>query len=456
MKRVRLFDPLLVRAAARALWVVALGTALGGCTSDTCPSTGQSLAPEPSINCQSGFLCYQGQCLRSCSPGQERAQSCEQDSDCDSVRPVCNNEGFCSACEGGQGCLPTLNVCDSVENVPTPNPPDQPIGGFAGQRPMDGGTIDGYVISQEPNPEPIPVLINPTFVGFVEAAVDVDKRPGGTTSTSLSVVAYDVKSKGTTDSQGVSLDWRPDISPVAQAEPFSDKLICGVVRFKRDGDVALPASMGKVTIRDAATAPTPPKAIVADFTATFVGNAYALDPGVGNPLLTLSRTGSEKFINVIGDPAPARFTPKKWPRNDAPNLHVPYVLDPTSSTNTLLQSGFSVSITTPLDQDFGWEPTSAGFDNESVRVRIQTTRCELDCRRFEDSSSVVPNLKIEAGVFRDLITCDGGVSPGQVLPVRFERSYSTSLPLDFDPETENIQIIVRFRYSLVTALTFAP
>src|SRR5688500_8603018 len=112
MRRARLalfFGSLTCAAAALPVLLIQPGCSPGACT--------QSLLdpnqPSPALECAAGLLCYQGQCIKACSAGQEGAQECGGDGDCDGSRPNCI-DGFCSACDDGEYCVPTLNICQPI------------------------------------------------------------------------------------------------------------------------------------------------------------------------------------------------------------------------------------------------------------------------------------------------------------------------------------------------------
>src|SRR5262245_31579601 len=126
----------------RARWLLLCVLAIQpACPSDECLSLDPNV-PSAAIECPAGRLCYQGTCIESCTVGHEGAEVCTGGDDCDSTRPNCN-DGFCSACDEGEVCVLTLNICRELSDVGQPPPPPPP--GQPSPLPLDGGWIDGGI-----------------------------------------------------------------------------------------------------------------------------------------------------------------------------------------------------------------------------------------------------------------------------------------------------------------------
>ncbi len=454
---------------------VGMSSFMSGCKSAACTNTSLNTDdPSPAIECPSGDLCYRGSCIRACSAGQERAQTCTADTDCDSARPRCV-DGFCSICGPSETCVPILNICQEIQDIPTPEIPDRPRPG-AGRPPapldpraLDGGSYFEGGLTRNVDAGPMQTLLNQvTHAGMVDVAYEqdyrgVDRMVGSPVNTSrVRVVGYDVRNNG------VGLDWRTDLTPpriqCSDAPDIPDG--CGArVDFSSGpctisplrtvtsstGQPPVPADIGEILIDSHQDWPT---GISQPITAIFSGNGYTLTPpqsAITGSIFTFSALPRDlRYLVVTGRPVMG-LTPGAWPAGSNPaGHHVPYELKPSdAATWTLLTSRTIVASPPAQDLTFSWEPIRTGNDNaEPVVVRIEGADNELVCRAFEGSSgSFAMTLKAE------LLAEWRRREPAGVYRLNFERANSQTLLIT--PEMDlKLDVTVRVRHTLRGEIEF--
>lgn len=456
-------------------------TAAPGCGAQPCTSNTPNL-PSTSLECPAGELCYLGECFRSCSAGQELAQECTTDDDCDTARPNCiaaDDKGrFCSACEGFEVCVPTLNICRDVSPVEYPEtpPPVMPSmipypldGGF---EELDGGVVqfggikrrrDGGVVGPQ-EPEEF------TIAGFWDVYEEVDLRGGQRVETSGNTLrVFDVSGVG----RGIK--WRADF-PIARVEQTlrSDEL-----NMLPEDDPNRIYFLDQCTVRDL----VPTSSVVASRPQKDIGDMLlddlretedamrgtlrgTYDMGQGlyltqrelvldGRILNFSRTDPFEtlFVTLSGNGAD-ETTDGPWPDWDPSEFrgfHVPFELIPSMNTMDLIDGRVNVTMPATADLDFTWNYVQTGADNkERVIARISGNRTELFCSDTEGSMGV-GRVVIRAAALDEFIRREGN-APGTYELV-FERA-SVQAPLIIGVNGELIDFSVRIRHSFVQAIQF--
>ncbi len=448
-----------VTFGATGLMVMGLATA-PGCKAAPC-TTSEPNEPSSALECPAGQLCYLGECVRSCSAGQERVQECDNDSACGGALPKCI-DGFCSACEGFETCVPELNLCQNVPEVEYPDPEEAPNmfqrppypldGGF---EELDGSTYvfpgikrlrDGGVTGPIEDPEV-------TVAGFWDVYEQDNLRTGvavHTSSTSLRV--YDVRGVG----NGIS--WRSDLNPPRIADPIDQDAViesCIVrsytstttVQGRRDRDI------GDIRLTDLDDYDGMRDDLIAQFDDDLGRYVVTRDLNLPGRLLNASQLGetiTQQFVTLTSPGSD--LTDGSWPvwEGNFRGFHVPFELTPTNNTVPLMNARIDVTQPATADLTFTWTYVSTGNDNfERVIVRITGNRTELFCTDTEGSQGNAV-IAVRTGALDEFIRREGG--PGEYDLV-FERASAQS-PLVVAVEGELIQFSLRLRQSLVQRIRF--
>ena len=472
------------RTSLAGLALGLLGFAAGltqpGCEAAPCtPTSPTPNEPSPAIECPSGELCYQGACIAACNAGQERATRCSSDDDCGAARPRCV-DAYCSACEQGEVCIPTLNICQAVQEVLLPDPPNPPTGGDIPPSPLDGGLPTGGLTRDVdagvgPAPE-----VEVTHVGFVDLAEVTDYRgmgPSPTYASTTSVDAYSVRGNGT------GLRWRADLTPPAiQCDDEADSGAetddgCGErVPFDFEQCTIRPLRTVTTTITGEALPPSPVSlgTITIDSHPDFPGSLrpelqgaivarfdegpprqYALMP-LPNPgeLLVFSALPFDQHYLSVGSNGAAGITAGAWPNSPGSVFlghHVPFRLEPTPGTLQQIQAGVSVASPATQDVAFQWSRIDTGNDSfERVVVRAMGTDHELFCSAVEgqngEDTIVIPAITLNEWRRREPTMAE--------FPLFFERASAQRLPVNSSGEGLVVDVTVRVRHTLATSLRF--
>lgn len=456
--------------------MVAAGTlsasaGLTGCQSNACTNTSLNADdPSPAIECPSGDLCYRGSCIRACSAGQERAQVCTADSECDSARPRCI-DGFCSICAASQTCVPILNICQEIQDVPRPDVPDRPmVGAVQPNRPLDPQALDGgsyfkggltRILDAGEIQEP--ELAEVTHAGFVDVAYEEDYGAGAPPApiSRARVTAFDVRNNG------LGLTWRPDLVPpriqcvdtpevldgCGMEEDFSLGP-CSIRRLRTVtasvGQVPVPADIGDVLIDSQQNYPG---SINQAISATFMGGNYVLTPLesalTGNVLVFSVLPNDLRFLLVTGQPVMG-VTAGSWPASsDVAGHHVPYRLIPAAATTAALATRTIVTSPPTQDLDFQWERIDVGDDAaERVVVRIEGANNELVCTAFEGSNGA-DTIRVQAGMLVEWRNRE----PAGVYRLNFERVNRRGI-LVTPAMGLKIDMTIRIRHTLISEIEF--
>lgn len=423
--------------------------------------------PSPSIECPSGELCYQGDCIRVCNAGQERATRCASNDECGAARPRCV-DGFCSACEQGEVCIPTLDVCQPVLEVILPDPPPVPSPGPRDNVPLDGGLPMGGLTRNldagvgGPAPE-----VEVTHIGFADLAQVEDFALGSPppTQSVARVVGFDARGNG------VGLKWRADLDPPAvQCEDDdADRDGCGArttydfeqctIRALRTVTSTTPTSrppttadIGDINIDSHVDFPGSINVPLAASFDTMVGR-YGLAPAnLPLDLLVYSALPFDQRYLSVTSGGNTAVTAGSWPNSPASVFlghHVPFRLEPSQTTRTLLETGAQVASPAANDLVFQWTRIDTGDDSfERVIVRVQGNDHELFCDAVEgqngEDTIVIPAVTLNAWRLRE--------SAG-TYPLIFERASTQRLPINPQPDLL-IDFTVRVRHSLVSDVVF--
>lgn len=456
------------RAAVNSGIVLFVAGAGLGCAAEPCsPTSLNDDVPSPAIECAAGKLCYQGSCIQSCNAGQERSERCNVDDDCPSARSICN-QGFCSACEQEQRCVPTLNLCRPISLRPTPAPPPMPTVSNpkfpfdAG--PLDGSAIDpGLLLEFDAGDVNQPVGQEVTHVVFVDVA-QFENRLGAPVASSLvNVHAFRVAGNG------VNLRWRGEFSPPliecqdddnnddgcgARRSQASDECVIRPLRAVTASDGTVPTSLdlGGVRIDNSIDRPnsirTPVEVSYQGASANYQVNQPVPLP---DDLLVFSELPqNQHFILIAGDGFSGIFEP--WPvgPNADRGHHVPFRLMPSLPT---LQNNLErrpVVANPPLNNLlFQWTRIDSGTDTfEFVFVRITGNEHEMSCLAVEGRNGA-DSIEIAAGLLASFRTLEG---PGDY-PMDFERSNTVKLLVNSEQDAL-VESSVRVRHTFQSEITF--
>lgn len=444
------------------LLMASAGALFGGCNDQACnPTSLKSDMPSPALECPSGQLCYQGSCIRGCTAGQELSVDCTSNSDCSAPLGTCVN-GKCSACEQGEVCVPTLNICQLSVQVPLPDSPNPPGSPNTLPYPLDAGPLDGGLSRNvDAGIEETPREIEVTYAGIVDLAQEEDYRGvsgNPTPGVAVNVSAWDVRG------HGLGLKWRPEFSPPL-IQCRDDDVDCGnraafelgqcVIRPLRSVTSTTsagpaPVDLGVIRVSDHADFPG---SIATQLVATF-------DPGIpgygvvpATPPLNLLQLSQQPFdtfyLSVTGQTAPG-ITNGAWPNAGGGFLghHVPFQLLPTEATKTLLRDA---TVTNPPTDDlvFQWDRVDTGSpQGEYVQVRLMGVNNELSCDAREGPNGE-DTLRLVAATLTEWRTREG---PG-VYALYFERYSAQRLTIDGITDDVVVDFSVRVRHTLIGRLT---
>lgn len=451
---------------------LSLAAGLGGCKAQPCGSTSLIAdTPSPALECPSGDLCYRGACIRACSAGQERGQTCTADSQCDSARPRCV-DGYCSICDIGELCVPTLNICQAVEDVPLPEIPKKPMAGMRPPGPLDAGDLSGgsYLdggLSRVVDAGPVqpPAEVEVTHVGFLDLGYEDDLRGGGAGARSViaSVVGYDVRGIG------LGLRWRAEFTPprIQCRDDDNNEDGCGdqtnyefgsctirglrTVTASTSERVPFGASVGPILID---SHPDFPNSLAQPLNADFMQTQYVLTPSrgsLGASQFALSVLPIEQRYLSVTSRGEAMITAGSWPNSQASFLghHVPFLLEPRANTLADLSGGAVVTSPPADDLVYQWDRIDTGDDNfERVVVRIVGADNELFCSAEEGQngfdSIVIPSVTLSEWRNRE---------PAGTYSVYFERVSAQQLPIN-PAMGLRVDVTVRVRHTLIGQVEF--
>ena len=425
--------------------------------------------PSQTLECPGGQVCYLGQCIRSCSAGQERAVACSSDDDCDAARPNCvgvDNASFCSSCEQGELCVPTLNICRSVEayelpDTPPPPPPNQtrppgPLDGGTGG--LDGGLQlkrDAGMVAPPPNQEV-------TYSGLIDVAQIVDLRPGALSPTSsIAVVVHN------TAGNGLDVDWRLDNGAPKIATIENEIGQCTLSSLALPAAPVPQSNIGNIQISNIQASACDVEVTPIDIEACAITRTIdaAYDMMNGSYQLTFTPNSRPNELLIFSAlPARVHFiaargagtdgvTTGGWP--DPPlaaddGYHVPFELVPLAETSQLLNQGIQVDAApTPADLTLLFTPLRTGVvAGEQVALRLIGDSTEIFCGQIEG-----PGV---AGVI---------TVPGTMLATFRARETRTSFPLSFErvsaqlipivpAEGEFVEMEIRVRHAIMSTVQF--
>ncbi|MBK6687326.1 MAG: hypothetical protein IPG45_22845 [Deltaproteobacteria bacterium] len=425
-----------------ALGFAALGTGLmlqPGCSSDACVGSGDRDVPSATLECPAGELCYHGQCLRGCNAGQARL-SCSTSDECDASRPNCINDRiagglFCSVCDDGQACVPSLNVCQPLAEAVIPEEPNRP-------RPEDPKPIypldasftpTGLRPTKDAGPPPVAPSVPYTHAVFVDVAQELDKRPTNPINRgSIRVRGIDLRPSDKLDGRW-RLDhpnvlWEPKTTTGTNSIDY-----CTFRRLQRPDVIVAPANIGKIRLdsdTDISVA-----SINGDYEASFNNGGYdvtRVDTMVptmtlANPLINLSVPDGQPYQLILSAASQTEVTPAGWPSSGESKFFIPYELVPIESGSVNL-SAVVVVPATPEDLVFRWVPVRTGVDvNLRVGVRVYAGDAEITCEVRESIPPVGSDPTLEP-IITDVLTLPGSLlsslrataGPGDY-PIYFER-----------------------------------
>lgn len=406
--------------------------------------------PTPALECAAGLLCYQGQCIKSCNAGQERAIDCESEDDCDATRPNCV-DGFCSACEELEVCVPTLNICQSTTEIdPGEPPPPPPPGAPKPPAPLDAGTIDGGLVlkkdagTNELPEEPI------THAGLIDLA-QIEDFSGGGNSAKVTVRILDVS-----EADEVGLKWRLDpwtdvggpAKPPAVDVVVRESDQCTLSALEVRTASATPANLGDIVIDSHSDHPNS----VLRIPVPFEGADYNV-PNIPATLLTFSKLSPSEPHFITASSAGSGLTAGSWPNPEPSNgHHVPFALIPSTETDSLIRGTFNVSASTPQDLVVRWDTIRVGtVPGERVILRFRGESHMIRCEQIEDMGAR-DDITIKAALLTAFKEAEQ-IAPNTELPLYFERASQERLAI---PPTEGyvIDVSVRVRHTLIGRIRF--
>ena len=444
----------LLALLSAAAW---MGLGLSGGSDPTCtvdPSSRDE--PTPALECSSGRLCYRGACLTGCSPGQEGTETCGGDGDCSGPRGRCV-DGFCSACEPGEQCVPALGVCQVISDIPLPPVPDLPDPNRPRPpQPRDGGVLDpGLERQPDAGANPDPVVRPVTHAAFIDIFRTEIITGQGESGDQVRIVSLDV------EGNPGDVIWRLDVEPPALEVGIQADGDCDLNRLDVPTSSPTPESIGDILIDDfegsgalLGSDGEPPQGL--DATWDEEARRYEIAPApLPEPLLRLSNldTLESTFLAVTGA-GRSGLTAGTWP-NPEVSHHVPFTLTPEEATRLLLEEVQVVGQEPSRDLTFRWARVGTGvIPTEGIAVRIPGVRHEISC--FQREGPGTPGaITLTAGLlerFRGLEE----LSPGAQYPLILERASAQQLQVNPDPDVPNIRIFlsVRVRHSLEGRIEF--
>ena len=426
-----------------------------GCTNQQCTVSGIGDVPSPSFECPAGQLCYQGGCIRACVAGQERGEACTSDAQCSGARPRCI-DGYCSICEGGEYCVPNLNICRAVTEVDFGPQPSAPNARPRHPVPLDGGPLDGATYPFEglkPNrdagsEEPLPE-VEITHAGYVDVAHTVDYRSGtGIEGRELVVNAFDVRGNG------AGRRWRADTNPPAIEELIAEMGNCLLRRLRvvtaTTGAVPAPVNLGSILID---SHPEYPDSMLTTVRATFSSArpGYLLDPPqptLPSRLYRPSAPGPYSYLTV-SSAGQMDVTRGSWPAI-SPGTFLGHQgtarLEASEATRALLSSRRVVADPPAEDLVFRFGLVETGLDSfNAVVVRVVGGGHELACRLSQGERA--DSITLNAAMLQALRLASGRGTR----TIYFERA-SAMRPTVPAADGYVIHMTVRVRHTLIGEL----
>jgi hypothetical protein len=418
--------------------------------------------PSPALECAAGLLCYQGQCIRACSAGQERAEECGGDGDCSGSRPNCI-DGFCSSCDDAEYCVPTLNICqltteiDLTELEPPPMPPP---GAPKPPAPLSEGWIDGGLRLEKDAGEEVPIDVVVTHAGLIDIA-QLEDYTGGTPPLQSSKINVTMLRVDTVPEPG--LIWRVDpwddtgdyyepATEITLEEVLGEE--CALLQLTTYTSSAglEPTNFGDIFIDSPTEFPNSIAQRIEIYWDDLLGDYDVPDTPADLLRYSVLAPSTPHFLDVSS--AGSGLTSGSWPNPPADNgEHVPFALVPSQDTITMLASGVQVSIASPGDLVVRWDRIAAGsVPGENVVLRFRGDRHEVNCQIAE--GNIDGSIIVKAGLLRSFIMREG-VAAGTNLPLYFERAYARRLEVP-PATTEIIDIAVRIRHTFIGTIRFVP
>ena len=434
MKRMR---PHPWRALAAAL-VAGLGVGVAGCGAKPCSSPDPSRAVS-AVECPSGHLCYQGECKKTCNAGAERATECESDDECTAAaRPQCV-AGFCSTCDEGSLCVPSLNICESIVAAENDGGSVDASDDPRANPPRDGGFIDGSVFNRDTGTRQMEDDKPPTHYATIDIAQIDTYRDGRITRTaSISVEAVAINDgmyvgNATVARAGQGL-FRCEVRRNAQFTGSSSVADIGVFTFQN------PRTSGGLRPSNAR------------YEARFVNGAYQVTPTPPVNLFTFSSTQPPSFtsLELIGRGNRA-LNIGAFPPPDQDSFHVPHQLFPgrnrDDDTPALLQSGITVQ--NPARKlVFLWKHPSP-FPGVNIILRVEGPSHHIRCSADDRSERLEVVARI-LQTYRDL----NQIPPNTTLPLHFEREHGQRLGVPTTSPDIRVQLELKIRHTLTSWITF--
>lgn len=452
--------PLLLPSFALAAAAFAFGPA---CTQDTCSvDPRRPTEPVPAVECPSGDVCYRGACFRSCSAGREAAgdNTCESNDDCSGARGNCVETlqsslvvKICSACEAGERCVPVLDICQRVDEVPRGDePPRPPLNAPRPPGPRDAGVLDaGLVRGPDESPDAGQVNLPLTRTVFVDVAkVEVRTNPA-LNGDRVEVASYDVRGNS------AGLIWRTEFSPPRIEVNVESDADCELNRLEATTATPTSANFGVIRIGDFNTTRGVTQEVVATFDDTT--QRYGLDPNpIPQPLVTLSNfdTLESTFITVTGEGL-NNVTDSSWPMTEV-GLHVPFDLRLETASEADLASTISLGAApNPVLRDISMRFNRVGTGvvaTERIVLRVPGQNHEILCQQPEGPSSD-NQIVVRAGLLERFRTLEAP-AVGARYPLIIERASAERLQVNPDPmqPDERLFVSVRVRHSLEGEISF--
>lgn len=414
-----------------------------GCGAKPCsPNTGDPFTSVAAVECASGDLCYQGECVPGCNAGAERTDRCDTDSDCgDPSRSKCVDR-FCSACDEGSQCVSSLNICAVIIDaqldggsgdaslVPTANAP------------RDGGFIDGSVFTSDTGVEDQPEAIPPSHYATIDIAQIRSFREGRVSdSSTIAVSVVDVSAGGRVQSATVT--------PPSGQNEFRCDVLSNVVDTG-----AVPADFGRIAISNSARTPgVNPESQI--YEAVFNGAGYSVSPPPPAGLLIFSSTVSPgRFSEVdISGAGNMVLTVGSFPPTGDPSFHVPFELFPGRNsevqTPELLTTGIQVERPAERKIVLLWEHPRR-FAGVNIVVRVPGPTHQIRCTADDTAERV----EIVARIM-DAFVQANGTPRGTTYPLIFERVASRRVVVPSDVDLGIlVDMRIQIRHALVTDITF--
>lgn len=436
-------------AGVRVALCSLLATLAAACTADPCTEVIDRFtgAPQPTFECPSGQVCYQGACVASCNAGAERSEVCDTDDDCaSSARPTCIDKR-CSACVDDQVCIPVTNVCSSViilasdggqrdANVPAYNPP------------QDGGWVDGSVFSRDSGVQQMQSEVPPSHVGSIRLNQITRHLPMRRTESAVDITALDIRGRGRVKSSTAT-------------RPFSDVTYrCDILSRVTYASTPTTANIGDIRIVNSDE--NIPGVVGAPYVAKFEDRLgrYVLDNPIPTDFLAFSSTVPPArlgYVDVLST-GQTMVGINGWPAR-AESYHVVYQLSPTSAvrpetgqlenTPALLRSGTVVENPAASGIPFRWNSPQL-FPGVTVRVRVDGPSYDLECVADEGAERVfVISRMLDA--FRSL----NQLPANDVRDLSFERVFRKRIEVPSAIEMGiKVELDLEIRHAHVTQITF--